>query len=77
MIDIKRAVQPGNFVTFSYYRDGALWYRTGYSDELFPVPIEDIGDAIFLAQDKAILFMRYMRKWNMDNVEEFGHGGDS
>lgn len=30
---------------------------------MFPVPIEDIGDATFLAEDKAILFMRYIRKY--------------
>lgn len=28
----------------------------------FPVPISDIGNATFLAFDKAILFMRYIRK---------------
>ena len=41
-IDIKRAVQGR--VTFSYYRDSQLWYRTDH-DETFPVPIEDIGNA--------------------------------
>jgi hypothetical protein len=28
----------------------------------FPVPIADVGTATFLAEDKAILFMRYIRK---------------
>lgn len=28
----------------------------------FPVPIEDCGDATFPAHEKAILFMRYIRK---------------
>ncbi len=28
----------------------------------FPVPIEDTGDGQFNAEDKAILFMRYIRK---------------
>jgi hypothetical protein len=27
----------------------------------FPVPIADVGTATFLAEDKAILFMRYIR----------------
>jgi hypothetical protein len=63
MIDIKRAVAQGLQVHFQYYRDHCLWYMTEF-DELFPVPIEDIGTATFLAHDKAILFMRYMRKWN-------------
>lgn len=48
-------------VTFVYYRDGSLWYQaaTGFK---FPVPIDDIGSATFLAKDKAMLFMRWMRK---------------
>lgn len=28
----------------------------------FPVPLSDIGDATLLATDKAIMFMRYIRK---------------
>ncbi len=50
-------------VTFEYYRGSELWYRTSETKFLFPVPISDIGDATFLAQDKAILFMRYIRKY--------------
>ena len=49
-------------VRFEYYRDSALWYRTSETDFLFPVPISDIGNATFLAEDKASLFMRYIRK---------------
>ena len=66
MIDIKRAVGSKDkklTVTFAYYRDGCLWYMTEHS-ELFPVPVDDIGNATFLAEDTALLFMRYMRKWN-------------
>ena len=47
-------------VKFSYYRDGNLWYITECGFE-FPVPIDDIGNASFLAEDKAILFMRYIK----------------
>lgn len=49
-------------VEFQYYRDGNLWYRTSETSFEFPVPIEDIGNATFLARDKAMLFMRYIRK---------------
>lgn len=49
-------------VTFAYYRDKELWYKIDKSF-LFPVPIDDIGNATFLAKDKAILFMRYIRKY--------------
>lgn len=48
-------------VKFEYYRDNQLWYicENGFQ---FPVPIEDIGNATFLAEDRAMLFMRYIRK---------------
>lgn len=48
-------------VIFQYYRAGNLWYKTE-TDVLFPVPISDVGDATFLAEDKGIMFMRYIRK---------------
>jgi hypothetical protein len=48
-------------VRFSFYRDGQLWYETECGFR-FPVPIEDAGTATFLAEDRAILFMRYIRK---------------
>jgi hypothetical protein len=48
-------------VNFMHYFDGDLWYRTDSGFE-FPVPISDIGNATFLARDKALLFMRYIRK---------------
>lgn len=63
MLDIKRAVSDNRLVTFKYYRDGSLWYETEFG-ELFPVPVEDIGNATFNKAEKAILLMRYMRKFN-------------
>ena len=48
-------------VTFIHYKDSELWYRTDGGFE-FPVPISDTGNATFLAKDRAILFMRYIRK---------------
>ena len=60
-MNILKMVKDNKQVNFLFYRDSNLWYKTedGF---LFPVPIEDIGNATFLAQDKAILFMRYIRK---------------
>ncbi len=49
-------------VTFSHYFDGSLWYKTSDTGFEFPVPISDIGNARFLATDRAMLFMRYIRK---------------
>ncbi len=51
----------GKKVTFLHYAHKELWYTTECGFE-FPVPIEDCGDATFLAEDKAMLFMRYIRK---------------
>lgn len=48
-------------VTFTHYFDGNLWYKTE-TDFSFPVPVSDIGTATFNATDKAMLFMRYIRK---------------
>lgn len=49
-------------VYFMFYRSGELWYKTD-DDFVFPVPISDCGEATFLNEDKAILFMRYIRKY--------------
>lgn len=58
----------GKRVTFTHYRKGDLWYETecGFS---FPVPITDCGDASFLVNDKAPMFMRYIRA-EKERIEE-------
>ena len=58
---IKDMVKDRQKVSFQFYRDGQLWYATECGFE-FPVPISEAGTATFLAQDRAILFMRYIRK---------------
>lgn len=55
-------------VSFQFYRDQELWYQTECGFD-FPVPISDIGNATFNATDKAMLFMRYIRK-HLDFIEE-------
>lgn len=35
----------------------------------FPVPLDDVGNATLLAQDKALLFMRYIRK-HIDTIAQ-------
>lgn len=59
--DIKQMVSQNRKVRFAFYRQKELWYTTECGFE-FPVPIDDAGDGIFLTEDKAILFMRYIRK---------------
>lgn len=67
MSTLKSLVSNGQQVHFSFYRQRELWYVTDSGFE-FPVPIEDVGDGVFLASDKAILFMRYIRK-HLENIE--------
>ena len=49
--------------SFEYYHDSALWYRTSETNLLFPVPIADTGTTHFLRSEKAIFFMRWIRKY--------------
>ncbi len=60
--NIKDEVKGGKKVVFVYYKEKELWYKTE-SGFLFPVPISDTGNGTFLAEDKAILFMRYIRQY--------------
>lgn len=60
MSDLKKRVTGQ--VTFLYYQDGNLIYRCEDGFQ-FPVPISDCGTAKFVAQDKALLFMRWIRKY--------------
>ena len=61
MASLKEMVKDNKRVIFSFYRDKELWYITEDGFE-FPVPIEEIGNSTFLAEDRAILFMRYIRR---------------
>ena len=61
MRTLKEMIVNNQKVKFSFYRDGQLWYETECGFR-FSVPIADVGTATFLAEDRAILFMRYIRK---------------
>lgn len=61
MLSIKEMVSNGKKVQFQFYRQNELWYSTEDGFE-FPVPINDTGDGVFMKEDKALLFMRYIRK---------------
>ena len=64
-MSLKDFVQD-NKVFFEYYRANFMYYRVYNKNEgkmyIFPVPLDDIGDATLLSEDKAIYFMRYIRK---------------
>jgi len=61
MRTLKEMVNNNQKVRFQYYRDRELWYATECGFE-FPVPIDDTGTGVFMVQDRAILFMRWIRK---------------
>ena len=60
-MSIKEMVRDGKKVKLLLYKQKELWYTTECGFE-FPVPIEDTGDGIFLNEDRAMMFMRYIRK---------------
>jgi hypothetical protein len=55
---------------FERYQDGKLWYSIkwdGPNDTVplrfeFPIPVDDAGGGEFLPTDKALTFMRWIRK---------------
>jgi hypothetical protein len=79
---IKEMVANNQKVRFRFYRDGQLWYATECGFE-FPVPVAEAGTATFLAEDKAILFMRYIRRYmeflkkSMDQEGSLEFSGES
>jgi hypothetical protein len=53
-----------NTAKFSHYRKGLLYYYINIDNCTynFPVPIVDTDDATFSAEDKASMFLRWIRK---------------
>jgi hypothetical protein len=64
-MNIKEMVQNKK-VKFVRYQNKELWYVTECGFE-FPVPISDTGEASFISEDKALLFMRWIRK-HIENI---------
>ncbi len=69
-----RNIIKDNTVKFSFYRAGNLYYQINVPDQqeiktfVFPVPISDCGEATFKNFDKAIHFMRFIRKSLEENT---------
>ena len=61
MLSVKDMVKNNQQVEFIKFDSDQLWYKTE-SEFLFPVPISDTGAASFISKDKAILFMRWIKK---------------
>jgi len=68
MYNVKEMVINGQKAHFQFYRDSELWYKTETGFD-FPVPVDDIGNATFNAEEKALLLMRYIRK-HIARIEE-------
>jgi len=53
-----------NYVFFEFFREKTAFYSvTSQGNKfLFPVPIDDIGNATLQKRDKAIIFMRWIRR---------------
>lgn len=60
-LSIKDMVAGGKMVRFVRFCANELWYVTEEGFE-FAVPVGDVGTATMLAEDKAMFFMRYIRK---------------
>jgi hypothetical protein len=78
-VNIKDIVKDNN-VRFVRYRQGVAYYAVSVpgenDDRVFPVPLSDVGDATLLAQDRAIIFMRYIRKAIDDGTFVSSNDGD-
>lgn len=57
-------VNNGQKVHFQYFRDDEFWYKTD-AGLMFPVSLKEAqaGKATFLAEDKALYFMRWIKKY--------------
>lgn len=58
---LKEVVAPGKMVTFCTFDYPTMWYQTECGFK-FPIPLDDTKDASFKKEDRAIFFMRWIRK---------------
>lgn len=65
---VSEIIKNSTITTFSFYRQGFLYYRIVVSGEntdqpyVFPIEIEDLGTATVSLREKPITLMRYIRK---------------
>lgn len=62
MFALKDLVAKGKVVRFVCLMADSLWYESedGFA---FPVPLSETPGATFLAEDKALMYMRHIRKF--------------
>lgn len=65
-------VEENNPAFFNYFRQGNFYYSVrviGTTDWfMFPIPLDDLGDATLQKEEKAIFLMRYINKAISDNT---------
>lgn len=63
-VKLKDLVKDNKKVKFTYFRENKLWYQCE-GGLIFPVDIStnDNNNVTFLAEDKAIFYMRWIRKY--------------
>ena len=64
MIHSLTQIIKDNYVHFDSYRAGIFYYTVNVEDNNYRFAIDqmDIGDATMLKSDKAILYMRWIRR---------------
>lgn len=67
MLSVKNLVKDKK-VYFVKYRDNKLFYKTECGFE-FDVPVSDIGEGCCQAEEKTIVFMRWIKK-SVDNINK-------
>ena len=60
-------IVKGTTAKIAYYQEGNLYYNVDVEDVRYTFPIDvtdinEVGKAIFELEDKALIFMRYIRK---------------
>lgn len=58
---LKSQIEGDKKVYFCKFENNTLWYRTEIGLE-FPIEGDDLKGATFLPEDRAILYMRWIRK---------------
>jgi len=61
MVNVKEHVEGKQVVRFEFYRTGVLYYRTERG-LIFEVPADDVGTGVLKAEDRAMLYMRWIRR---------------
>lgn len=56
-------------VRFKHYRNGSLFYETEDGRFTFEVPTVELGDSAVMANEKASLFMKWIKR-GLDQIKE-------